>query len=571
MTSNLRQQRELPPTTSRDLNIVELAQTNPRTVSRTGRMGEQLRLQLDLDTVEDDELYGLERHIHLRLMSKFDHWNTDHLAKWLLAEFKGKWSIRSIYYALKGLRQKRYLARTARRIPTAGKTVWYNGYQVFEVPPPAPEGYDPDEAIVVTIRKYCDSPNNRPPDYKKRVFGTMPGGRKAKKSNDKAAPAHCKILHTNKGWKDVPHNSEHPKYPKSPCGGLGSIDEFRVCDYDCPDGKPDETARGAKRRKGRKSPAKPHNARGRNKPQGSRTPKGPQNQRMTRIQFNRSGFRSEADTRDFMANLTTRLQPAFNELSTVTRFTTAANLEVLRKNPLVAVAQEVWGYQTWEHKDLRRFLRILGNRLPLADFLLFWLADNNRRWIGQVPFDMRDRLDRNHPTDPDVRRNQIYPDIVEKLYHWQAQMDACRDWLGDLMVRAVDSYLDGFDPYDLTTVATNPLVWTVLINSPAFCEIGLSDEQEAWIRQTVASVSAEEVRAWVDEVSANLPCRWNGQWWAPGRTIAGTVFALGVDEITGESLPADMVEWSPYYGDRHLVRTSAWSAEVPIPVEELLL
>jgi hypothetical protein len=567
MTSALSPQRELPPTPSPVLDVVELSQTAPRTILRTDRIGEQLKLQLDLDAVEDDELYGLERHIHLRLMSKFDHWNTDHLAKWLLKEFKGKWSIRSIYYALKGLRQKRYLAKTVRRIPTSVKTVWRKGYQVFEVPPPAPEDYDPDAAIVVTTRKYCDGPNNRPPDYKKRATGTMAGGRKARKTNAETRHADCKILHTNKGWRgDVLHSSEHLSTPLAPKGAPEILDELRVC---CNEETQDQPARRAKRRKGRSSPAKPHNTRqmkskrnARKFPEGSAS-QAPRLPRLTRRDIDLGEYRATPDTEEFMKNLPTALKPARQALRNLPEVNTQPWLDALMANPLVAVAQEVLGLPHWTSRELRSVTKSLGRGRFVYDLLLCWLGMNGRWSVDDVA-DMRNRLTRRRqPTDPDYRREQINPGWISEIYTWQRRLDGIRDTLTEQAEAPIRAMLAGVDLDDAQSIQTHPLLWTAILASPLAPEELIDAGVVELARQSLVPVSKEAMVAWVDEQSAGMPCRWNGRLC---REAMETLVGRGICKVVEEWYEFGMVGYSGKQGPKgdYRVTVDARSATVGV-------
>jgi hypothetical protein len=106
-------------------------------------------------------------------------------------------------------------------------------------------------------------------------------------------------------------------------------------------------------------------------------------------------------------------------------------------------------------------------------------------------------------------------------------MDACREWMEDRVTSATKAYLAGFDYTDLSSVATHPLIWTALVNSPYLSELEMFDEDIEVVIRTLVSVSPDEMRVRVDEISVSLPCRWWSRWRGLGNDPIIAVFQEG--------------------------------------------
>jgi hypothetical protein len=310
------------------------------------------------------------------------------------------------------------------------------------------------------------------------------------------------------------------------------------------------TARGAKRRKGRSAPAKPHNSR--------------KTMRRTRYQINLLEIRPKADSAEFMANLTAAsLKAAIHSLVHLPRTGTDEWVTAVAENPLLAVLFDNLGLKVWGAESLRRTLRLLGDRIPVEDMLLYWIAERTGQWTGDIPADMRARFNRDHPTKPDNRRDQIYPDVIRQYHVWQERMDTCREWLIEKVTKRAKAYYGAVDLNDPASIETHPLVWTAILNSPIcedICEIDPAVVELA--RQTLKPVSKDAMRAWVDQMSEGLPVRWWGGWCLDGELEA--TFGMGVNAYLGEDLPEALFRQSGLRGRDYVTRVGAWYAEVPM-------
>jgi hypothetical protein len=544
MTTDFTQQLELPSPPARTAknaarDLETLCQSR-RTILRTKKTKDEPFLLTALPTVEDWSLRKRERDVLNLILTKPDHWNTDGLAAWLTLEFAGRYSERTIQYAIAGLRQKRYLRRTLRTIWVRGESVWQRGYQVFEVPFEEPENFDPDAYTFVETGKYCDG--RRPPGYRHRAFGTMEGDRGAPATGSKTVTEGCKNLHPRNEWKGILHTSEYPGTPPPPIGGQEILDDLRVSRND---GKPahhDKPARRAKRQKGRSSQGRPHNAR-QMKPKKSK----PQFPQLSRLYINLGNYRATPDAAEFMQNLPTQLKPARKALRDLPDPNTQPWLDALMANPLLSVAQDVFGYENWSQSNLRSFLKALGKTLSVYDLLLCWVGVQGR-WSSDTVWDMRCRLTKRWcPTEPDYRRSQVCPDLIMEVHNWHRHVDGVRESLSEQCTKPVAELLAGVDLDNPETIKTHPMLWTAILASPVTPEEMIDADVVELARRTLVPVAREEFTAWIDDQSCRMLCRWNG------RFCVGeleTVVGRGICKVVEEWYEFDMINPSGHRGSR---------------------
>jgi predicted transcriptional regulator len=504
----------------------------PTSISRTAKDGSIGYTQIDNRALfADRSELGLKRgdkEIHHMLLSLPNDWNFRTVVQWVAK--REKFSIRTAY-------------RTMARLEEAGLVprCWHqksreNTRHVFEIAcPDRPRGKDAKKRHVVMARKECHAHYQKSPSMPRKHHGCLVVSNPEKAFLDpkKVVPNLSVIQRT----KDFLHSSENPSTPPPPIGGQEILDDFRVCGNE---GTPDKPARRAKRRKGRSSPGRPHNAR-----QPKRT--APPLPRLSRMSIDLGHYRATPDAAEFMLNLTTQLKPAREALRNLPEPNTQPWIDALMANPILSVAQEVYGYSHWGAKELRSFVKSLGRRVPLHDLLLCWVGMNSS-WSADTSWDMQRRLTRNwYPTDPDRRGSQVQPDLVMDVHNWHRNVDSVRESLSEQCTKAVNELRDGVDLDDPETIVTHPMIWTAVLASPLAPEEFIDADVVALARETLVPVSRAAVDEWVTQQSSRMLCRWNG------RFCTGDIEVLigrGICRVLEEWYEFDMVNMSNRRGSR---------------------
>lgn len=510
----------------------------PSSIARTPKNAGTPFTMLDNRLVHvNPKLAGLKRgdkEIHAILMSLKDGWDFKHVADWL-AKRQG-FSRRTAFRILNRLIDAGLMARTEDE--DTGR--W--GYQVFEVPcENRPTGAAARERHLISGRKARHQYYLSGPRAPKKCRGLLEVGNPgpAFLGPGKGVP---NLAHRETTMGSVLRSSEHSVTPPPPVGGPGSLDDSRVRCNDCKPAHRDKPARGAKRQKGRSSPGRPHNAR-QMKPKKSP----PQFPQLSRLYVNLGNYRATPDAEEFMQNLATRLTPARRALRNLPEPNTQPWLDALMANPLISVAQEVYGYENWTSQGLRSFLKKLGKGLSVYDLLLCWLGMNGR-WSSDTVWDMRQRLTkRRSPVEPDYRRSQVCPDLIMEIHTWHQHVDGVRESLAEQCTKSVVELLAGVDLDDPESIKTHPMVWTAILASPAPPEEFIDADVVELARQTLVPVDREEFVAWIDSQSCRMPCRWNG------RFCVGeleTLVGRGICKVVGEWYEFDMVNPSGRRGSR---------------------
>jgi hypothetical protein len=508
----------------------------PSFTARAPKKGSKGYGQIDNRALQaKPQLAGLKRQdmaIHHHLLSLPDDWNYTHLGCYLANhyEFSRSTAFRIIGRLLDaGLLARIWCQKT--RTET---------YQVFEVPCPGrPTGKEARKRHVVTSAKLGTPGHHKSPSMPRKHHGYL--------IVEDAGPAFLrhergvsKLRRLQRTEEDYLISSDNPSTPPAPKGAQESLDDFRVCRNE---GTPDKPARRAKRQKGRSSPGRPHNAR-EMKPKHT-TPKAP---RLSRLAINLGNYRATPDAYAFMQNLATQLKPARQALRDLPEPNTQAWVDALMANPILSVAQDVFGYTHWGASELRSFVKSLGRRIPIYDLLLCWIGVQGN-WSPDRVYDMRQRLTkRRQPTEPDYRRSQVCPDLMMEVYNWHLNVDGVRESLYEQCTKAVNELRAGVDLDNPETIVTHPMIWTAILASPLPPEEVIDADVVALARETLVPVSAAVMGEWIDKQSARMLCRWNG------RFCSGDIEVLigrGICRVVEEWYEFDMVNMSGRQGVRN--------------------
>ena len=378
-------------------------------------------------------------------------------------------------------------------------------------------------------------------------------------------------LQRNNG--DVLHSSEHPKSPLSPSGGRG---DQSICDSgsDGPGGP--EPSRGAKRRRRgkasgkRKQKAKASRQSG---AQGSRTPEPPVAE-SRKLCYNRdtidaSGFSANVELHEFFNDFPKSLISAKGELAAGTDLRYGVDLDSLSQNPLLAIAQRLFGYETWFANDIRkagRFaavaedLAILGGALEVG-----WIHDRQGPLLGH-------KRSSSHPFDPDLLKNGTvdvrFLAIPVHDHRWEERVDNQRLRFYQAakapLVRLAGSLSLDASPWDLenlvasydlgelaASMRVDRLFWAAVQASGHFDDDPLMRRA---MQENVRPIRKEVLIRWLQPHTPPMPGGWHMSWVRKDlkchseHDATYRMLAAGIGKLLGqEKLPERLVALSRFY------------------------